>query len=53
MDRVLPSRDAAKPDGVPCKVMDVRRLHALGWHARIDLKDGLVDAYRWFLENVA
>lgn len=43
--------DASKPDGTPRKLMDVSRLKALGWQARIGLGDGLRDAYRWFLEN--
>jgi GDP-L-fucose synthase len=33
--------------------LDVRRLAALGWRPRIDLRAGLADAYRWFSENVA
>jgi GDP-L-fucose synthase len=41
------------PDGVPRKLLDVRRLAALGWRPRIELGDGLADAYRWFTENVA
>lgn len=45
--------DAGKPDGTPRKVLDVRRLDALGWRPRIGLPDGLADAYRWFLENRA
>ncbi|MBL0718621.1 GDP-L-fucose synthase [Piscinibacter sp. Jin2] len=43
--------DASKPDGTPRKLMDVSRLKALGWEARIGLEDGLRDAYRWFLAN--
>lgn len=45
--------DASKPDGTPRKLMDVSRLKALGWEARIGLEDGLRDAYRWFLANHA
>lgn len=43
--------DASKPDGAPRKLMDVSRLKALGWQAKIGLEDGLRDAYQWFLEN--
>jgi GDP-L-fucose synthase len=43
--------DASQPDGTPRKLMDVSRLAALGWRARIGLEDGLRDAYRWFLEH--
>ncbi len=45
--------DRAKPDGTPRKLLDVARLTALGWRARIDLKAGLADAWRWYRENVA
>jgi GDP-L-fucose synthase len=33
--------DTTKPDGTPRKLMDVGRLHALGWKARISLEDGI------------
>ena len=41
--------DRSKPDGTPCKRLDVSRLTRLGWQARIDLRRGLEDTYRWFL----
>jgi GDP-L-fucose synthase len=43
--------DATKPDGTPKKLLDVSRLHALGWRHRIGLREGIVSSYRWFLEN--
>ncbi|MDO8328005.1 MAG: GDP-L-fucose synthase [Cypionkella sp.] len=45
--------DPAKPDGTARKLMDVSRLAALGWRARINLRDGLADTYRWFLAHQA
>jgi GDP-L-fucose synthase len=45
--------NAAMPDGTPRKLLDVSRLHALGWKARIDFRQGLEESYAWFLENVA
>ncbi len=45
------SFDASKPDGTPRKLMDVSRLAALGWQARIGLEEGLRDAYQWFVNN--
>lgn len=33
--------DATKPDGTPRKLMDVGRLHSLGWKAKISLEDGI------------
>ena len=45
--------DSSKPDGTPRKLMDSSKLFALGWKPRIALRDGIADAYRWFLENRA
>jgi GDP-L-fucose synthase len=46
--------DSSKPDGTPRKLLDVTRLHELGWRARIPLKDGIKSTYSWFLShNVA
>jgi len=42
--------DASKPDGAPRKLMDSSRLANMGWQASISLRDGLADAYAWFLE---
>lgn len=43
--------DATKPDGTARKLMDVGKLEQLGWKAGISLKDGLRQAYEWFLAN--
>jgi GDP-L-fucose synthase len=43
--------DPTKPDGTPRKLLDVSRLHALGWRHRIELGEGIRSTYRWFLEN--
>lgn len=43
--------DAAKPDGTPRKLLDVSRLHALGWTHTIALRDGIRSTYEWFLEQ--
>lgn len=43
--------DPEKPDGTPRKLLDVSRLHALGWRARIPLRQGIEETYRWFLEH--
>jgi GDP-L-fucose synthase len=45
--------DASKPDGAPRKLLDVGRLHALGWRHRIPLRDGIASTYEWFLKNPA
>ena len=44
--------DSSKPDGTPRKLMDVSRLNNLGWHASIELEQGLKDAYQWYVDNV-
>ena len=43
--------DASKPDGTPRKLLDVTRLHRLGWYHEISLEAGLASTYQWFLEN--
>ncbi|MFS6815400.1 GDP-L-fucose synthase [Citrobacter meridianamericanus] len=43
--------DASKPDGTPRKLLDVTRLHQLGWYHEISLETGLASTYQWFLEN--
>lgn len=45
--------DTSKPDGPPRKLLNVTRLAAAGWQARIGLEEGLADAYRFFLDHVA
>ena len=40
-----------KPDGTPRKLMDVSKLHALGWKHRIDLEEGLAVTYQDFLQK--
>lgn len=43
--------DASKPDGTPRKLLDVTRLHQLGWYHEIPLEAGLASTYQWFLVN--
>lgn len=43
--------DAGMPDGTPRKLLDVSKLTKLGWQARISLRQGVEETYRWFLEN--
>ena len=45
--------DTSKPDGTPRKVLDISRLTALGWKARIGLEEGIRGTYQWYLESVA
>jgi len=45
--------DASKPDGTPRKLLDISRLEAMGWRPKINLREGIAQTYRWFLEHVA
>lgn len=43
--------DTSKPDGMPKRVLDLTRLHALGWRHKVELKEGLKLAYEQFLKS--
>jgi GDP-L-fucose synthase len=43
--------DSSKPDGTPRKLMDISKLHGLGWYHQIELEQGIALAYKDFLEN--
>lgn len=43
--------DTTKPDGTPRKLMNSSRINNLGWHAKVNLEDGLTFAYKDFLKN--
>lgn len=43
--------DTTKPDGAPRKLLDVSRLHALGWRHRVSLGEGINQTYDWFFAN--
>ncbi|RZJ51444.1 MAG: GDP-L-fucose synthase [Chryseobacterium sp.] len=44
--------DSSKPDGTPRKLMDVSKMHDLGWKHQVSLEDGISRTYQWFLENI-
>ncbi|TYB31175.1 MAG: NAD-dependent epimerase/dehydratase family protein, partial [Candidatus Mcinerneyibacterium aminivorans] len=44
-------KDTSKPDGTPRKLLDVSKLHSLGWKHQTELKEGIEKTYNWFLEN--
>ena len=44
--------DTSKPDGSPRKLLDVSKVHALGWQHTINLEDGLVETYQWFTDSL-
>jgi len=43
--------DTSKPDGTPRKLLDVSRLHSLGWKHKISLREGIKQTYKWYIEN--
>lgn len=43
--------DTSKPDGIPRKLLDITRIRATGWEPRIELRDGIKETYRWFLQS--
>jgi|APTNR8051073442_1049403.scaffolds.fasta_scaffold15341_3 GDP-L-fucose synthase len=43
--------DPSKPDGTPRKLLDCRRLTALGWRPRIAFRDGVKTAYTWYVNH--
>jgi GDP-L-fucose synthase len=45
--------DDSKPDGSPRKLLDVSRLHGMGWRHSIALDEGLATTYQWFREHTA
>lgn len=40
--------DDTKPDGTPQKLLDLSRMHGLGWHHSIELRQGLETVYQWY-----
>jgi GDP-L-fucose synthase len=43
--------DLSKPDGTPRKLLDMTKLHTLGWKHTISLKEGIEQMYKWYKEN--
>jgi GDP-L-fucose synthase len=44
--------DSSMPDGTPRKLLDSSKMSAMGWHSQIELSDGLVSTYKWFVESI-
>ncbi len=40
--------DASKPDGTPRKLIDVSKLHSLGWHHSVEIEDGIHKLFTWY-----
>ncbi|TVU08363.1 hypothetical protein EJB05_41766 [Eragrostis curvula] len=44
--------DSSKPDGTPRKLMDSSKIQGMGWKPKVTLKEGLVETYKWYVDNV-
>lgn len=44
--------DDSKPDGTPRKLMDISKMHKLGWKHKVELKEGISKTYSWYLDNI-
>lgn len=44
--------DSTKPDGTPRKLMDISKMHSIGWKHEVNLEQGIQLTYDWFLENI-
>lgn len=43
--------DTTKPDGTPRKLLDVSKINRLGWRPQVELKEGIAETYKWYLEQ--
>jgi GDP-L-fucose synthase len=43
--------DPSKPDGTPRKLLDISKLTAMGWKAKVPLSEGIRNTYEWYLQN--
>ena len=44
--------DTTKPDGTPRKLIDVSKLHQLGWHHQVEIDEGIHRLYEWYLQGI-
>ena len=44
--------DATKPDGTPRKLIDVSKLHRLGWCHKIEIDEGVRKLFEWYQESL-
>ena len=44
--------DASKPDGTPRKLIDVSKLHRLGWHHKIEIEEGVQKLFDWYKNSL-
>ena len=44
--------DASKPDGTMRKLIDVSKLHSLGWTHKVEIEDGVAKLFQWYKESL-
>ncbi len=44
--------DTSKPDGTPRKLIDVEKLHSLGWTHKVEIEDGVRKLFDWYRESL-
>ena len=44
--------DSSKPDGTPRKLVDVSKLHSLGWHHNVEIEDGVKRLFEWYRNSL-
>ena len=45
--------DATKPDGTMRKLIDVSKLHRLGWTHKVEIEDGVQKLFEWYRQTIA
>ncbi|MCI6618746.1 MAG: GDP-L-fucose synthase [Prevotella sp.] len=45
--------DAAKPDGTPKKLVDVTKLHSIGWTHQVEIEDGVRKLFDWYRDSIS
>ena len=45
--------DASKPDGTPRKLINVEKLHSLGWTHKVEIEDGVQKLFDWYKKSLA
>ena len=44
--------DSTKPDGTPRKLIDVTKLHSLGWTHKVEIEEGVRRLYEWYRQSL-
>ena len=44
--------DTSKPNGTPRKLIDVSKLHSLGWTHKVEIEEGIERLYQWYRDTI-